>query len=258
MVLPGKTAIITGAGTGLGAGTAKLFAKNGANVVLIGRRAAKLEEVTEWIRAERGSALPIPGDITKLRTVRSLVAQTIAEFGGVDILVNCAARHPKWNYAHRVSLQHFDESFSVNLRAPFMLIREVIPSMLERGGGSIINYSSILGVRGTRFAAAYCASKAGLVNLTRAVALEYADKGIRVNCICRGGIRPVDGPVDDRHYTLEEQAMLAEAGRSRSPVPLGRAATPDEMAQTLLYLAGPHSVHVTGSVINADGGSSAG
>ena len=269
MLLKGTTAIVTGAATGLGRGTAEVFAREGANVVLVGRRLGKLEEVVGPIRDKGGSALAVSGDVSDYDSVRNVIARTKSEFGGIDVLVNNAVRHPKWNYTHRVGVEHFDESYAVNIRGPFMFMKEAIPSMLERGGGSIINVSSILGVRGSKYASAYCATKAGMVNLTRAVALEYLEHGIRVNVVCVGGIDPEH--TDDRHYTPEERLFMSAARGPALPVEGPYLAEGEEppprprtgvsawdMAETLLYLAGPNSRHITGAVINADRGASAG
>jgi NAD(P)-dependent dehydrogenase (short-subunit alcohol dehydrogenase family) len=270
MLLEGKTAIVTGAGTGLGMGTAEVFAREGANVLLVGRRLFKLEEVAERIRGQGGSALSVAGDVSVYDDVKNIVRTAIDRFGGVDVVVNNAAKHPKWNYTHRVSPEHFDESFAVNTKGPFMMMRESIPSMLERSGGSIINVSSVLGLRGMKYATAYCATKAAMVNLTRAVALEYREFGIRVNCLCVGGIDR--SYVDERHYTPEEWVFLANATRPALPTEgpylqadeapprgvLRGGVNPYELAQTLLYLAGPHSAHITGAVISADQGAAAG
>ncbi|MEY2570194.1 MAG: hypothetical protein QOE63_544, partial [Acidimicrobiaceae bacterium] len=192
MLLEGKTALITGAGSGLGMGTAEVFAREGAAVVLMGRRQAVIDLVAARIRDAGGVALALAGDVSDGTSIADVTGRAVDELGAIDILVNNAVRHPKWNYSHRMSVEHLDECYAVNLRGPFLLMQAVLPSMLDHGGGSIINVSSILGTRGMKYASAYCATKAGLVNMTRAIALEYAEHGVRVNVVCPGGIRPVE------------------------------------------------------------------
>jgi NAD(P)-dependent dehydrogenase (short-subunit alcohol dehydrogenase family) len=272
MLLRGMTAVVTGAGSGLGMATSELFASEGAQVVLMGRRQSPLDNVAARIRDTGGTALPLAGDVGDPSSVMQVISLAAGQLSGFDILVNNAVCHPKWNYTHRMSINHLDECVAVNLRGPFVLIQAVLPSMLQRRGGSIINVSSILGSRGMKYAAAYCATKAAIVNLTRVVALEYADFGIRANVVCPGAIRPVG----ERHYTNEERAFMTAARGPALPLEgptadnvraalhdpheyMGGAATsPWDMAQTLLYLAGPDSKHVNGAIINADRGASAG
>ena len=175
MLLEGKVAIVTGGGTGLGARTAELFAREGAKVAIVGRRARPLEETASTIRAEGGQALVYPGDLSLEESVEGLVERTAREFGGVDILVNNAGKHSKPHLAHETPIQLFDSFIAINLRAPFMLIRAAVPHMLRRGGGAIVNISSIAGAAGIKYSAAYCTAKGGLVHMTKTIALDYAD-----------------------------------------------------------------------------------
>ncbi len=248
MLLEGKVAIVTGGGTGLGARTAELFAREGAKVAIVGRRARPLEETASTIRAEGGHALVYPGDLSLEETVEGLVERTAREFGGVDILVNNAGKHSKPHLAHETPIQLFDSFIAINLRAPFMLIRAAVPHMLRRGGGAIVNISSIAGAAGIKYSAAYCTAKGGLVHMTKTIALDYADKGITVNCICPGGM---GGTENREEMTPDDLTLMAEA---IPRPPLGWSPEAAEMAHTVLFLAGPHARHITGAVLNADGG----
>jgi 3-oxoacyl-[acyl-carrier protein] reductase len=192
--LTGQTAIITGAGSGLGAAIARALASEGARCVLAGRRREPLEQVrleTIAPEAERSGvgdlARAIPCDVRDEAQIEKLVAQTVAEFGGVDILVNNAG------VFHEVPLTEtttalWDETIAVNLRGAFLLCRAVWPHMQRRGGGQIVNVSSVSGVQGYADEAAYCASKFGLNGLTAALALEGKPRNIRVFAVCPGAV----------------------------------------------------------------------
>jgi 3-oxoacyl-[acyl-carrier protein] reductase len=188
--LANQTALITGAGSGLGAAIARALASEGAWCVLAGRRPEPLERVRLEIRA---SARAIPTDVRDEAQIESLVVQTVAEFGGVDVLVNNAGVFHETPLAETTTAL-WDETMAVNLRGAFLLCRAAWPHMQKRGGGQIVNVSSVAGVQGYGDEAAYCASKFGLNGLTAALALEGKPHNIRVFAVCPGA---VDTPIWD-------------------------------------------------------------
>ncbi len=251
MQLRGKVAIITGAGTGLGKATAIVFAREGARIATIGRRPEKLADVEREVRAAGSELLPFQGDVSKPEDVHELVRRTVERFKGVDILINNAGIHAKPRLTHEVPLEEFDAFINTNLRGPFLLMREVIPIMLTRGGGSIINIASEVGMVGVKYCVSYGTVKGAMINMTRTVALDYADKGIRVNCVPVGGM---SGTENTLHFTTEERAKMKE-GMPRRPT--GKQSAASDVAEMLLFLAGPYATNITGAVFSHDGGSTA-
>jgi NAD(P)-dependent dehydrogenase (short-subunit alcohol dehydrogenase family) len=245
-LLDGKRAVITGAGTGLGAASARAFAREGAAVTLVGRREEKLQETAASIADAGVDVAIVPGDVSELSTAERAVEAS----GGVDVLLNNAGIHAHPFHIHEHPIDEWDAFMAIDLRGPFLFTRASLPSMLERGGGSIINISSMVGLVGFKFSAAYGAAKAGLQSLTQTTAVEYADRGIRANCICPGGMEPVErADLDAAGYLKLNEAVTAGGG-----VPAGRVAHVDEVAQLVLFLAGPNSTSMTGSIIPFDGG----
>ncbi len=245
----GSVAIVTGGGTGLGAATASVLARAGARVVINGRREEKLAETAARIREEGGEVTPCPGDVSRPEDVRDLVERAVKEYGGVDVLVNNAGIHAHFRPAHEVPIDEFDHYLAINLRGPFLATKAVIPHLLARGGGSIVNVASMAGVVGLKYTVSYGAAKGGLVQMTRTVALDYADKGIRVNCICPAGMTPTENR--DR-LSPEEMRLAGEAVGGGAPV--GGSASTEEVAQAILFLVGPHGRFITGAIIPIDGG----
>ncbi len=248
--LAGKIAIVTGGGTGIGEAIVMKLAGAGATVALCGRRREKVEAVAARVRAQGGGALALSVDVARSDQVRGLVHCTIAEYGGVDILVNNAGRHAQFRLAHEITDEDFDDFLGVDLRGPFFAIRDVVPHMLARGGGSIVNIASMTGLVGLKYCASYCAAKGGLVQLTKAVALDYADKNIRVNCICPGAITET-GNMD--HWDPAQEKLAKEVSKG-GVSPMGRWGTVDEVATAVLYFVGPGSGFTTGAVLAVDGG----
>jgi len=248
--LANKVAVVTGAGTGLGAATARALAREGADVVLVGRRSEKLEETASSMSGLAGRPLVVAGDVALEATAADVMAAATEAFGGVDILVNNAGIHAHPLLVHETPVEEFDAFYNIDLRGPFLFTRAAVPSMIERGGGAIVNISSMVAVVGFKYSCSYAAAKGGLISLTRATAADYGGQGIRANCICPGGMEPVErGNLIPSDYERLHQAV-AEAGGSR----IDRTAHVDEVAEMILFLSGPLSLSLTGAIVNFDAG----
>lgn len=256
MRLQGKVAIITGGGSGQGRAIALLFAQEGARVVIADVSTASAHETARRIRASGCSdALVMAIDVSIERDVQRLVDETLRQFDGLDILVNCAGRLGPLGKetADQLTREEWDATLGVNLIGPWLCIKYAAPVMKSRGGGIIINVASTAGLRPFPGAAPYCVSKAGLLMLTKTVALEYVSHNIRVNAICPGHI---DTPMMDAVIADMESHGIADA-RSRvhdQSNPMGRLAQPEEVATAALFLACQDSSFVTGSYVLVDGG----
>lgn len=246
--LAGKIALITGGGTGIGRATALLFAREGARIVVAGRRSEPLQEVVREIRHLGGTATFCRGDVGRTDRVEMMVQGAIYNFGGLDILVNNAGVFLEGTVMD-TDEKRWDRVIGTNLKGAYLVSRQAVPAMKVRGGGSIINNSSVHGLRGMKNAAAYCVSKGGLIQLTRAMALDHAQDGIRVNAICPG---LVDTPMT---RDSDGGAKWLDDAVRGCPVP--RAGSADEVARLALYLASDDSKWVTGAVLSIDGGLSA-
>ncbi len=247
MRLKGKVALITGGGTGIGEAAARVCAAQGAAVVITGRRKEVLDQVVDEITRKDGRALAVAGSVTEEAHVRSAVQQAVDTFGGLDILVNNAAKSGEGlgPRLHETTDQMWNESIDVNLGGIFRFTRATIPHMLD-SGGSIINISSIAALVGIPNMAAYCATKGGLMALSRAVAVEYGKEKIRCNCICPG---LVDTPRTAAVINDPQLSAFFLPGYS-----IGRFGTPTDVANLIVYLASEEASWVTGSVISIDGG----
>jgi NAD(P)-dependent dehydrogenase (short-subunit alcohol dehydrogenase family) len=253
MKLKGKVALITGGNSGIGAATAKLFAAEGASVALVGRNESRGNRVLAEIQSAGGEALWIACDVRKSAEARRAVQWTQREFGRLDILFNNAGIILRKNVLD-MSEEEWDDNLDTNLKSAFLFAKYALPIMIEQRSGVIINNGSGWGLKGGPNAASYCASKAGLVNLTRALALDHSAQGIRVNCICPGD---VDTPMldDEARQLRQARAALIADGALR---PLGRIGTADEVARSVLFLAADDSSYMTGAVLSVDGGGTAG
>ena len=249
MKLAGKVAIITGAGTGIGRACAELFAREGAAVVLAGRRRAPLEEVVAAIEKSGGRALAQMCDVTREAEVKALVARSVDTFGGLHLLVNNAAY---WmaGTIEETSVEDWERMMETNLKGVFLLVKHALPALRQAGGGSIVNIGSVLGLVGMKRRVAYATSKGGLVLLTKSLALDHAQDKIRVNCICPS---LVDTPMGQESLTGAGDAA-AERARRLAQIPLGRAGTPEDVARLALFLASEDSSWITGAAIALDGG----
>jgi NAD(P)-dependent dehydrogenase (short-subunit alcohol dehydrogenase family) len=247
--LSGKVAIVTGASAGIGRATAKLFALEGAKVVLAARRAAELETLAAEITAAGGEAVYLAGDVQSEDYAKAVVALAIEKFGRLDVAYNNAGTLGEMGPSTSVSKEGFTNTLATNLTSAFLGAKHQIPAMLEQGGGSIIFTSTFVGYSfafpGT---ASYAASKAGLIGLTQALAAEYGAQGIRVNAVLPGA---VDTPMyRGMNNTAESQAFVTNLHA------LKRVATPEELARSVLYLASDDASFVTGTASLVDGGAS--
>ncbi len=250
MKLEGKSAIITGGGTGIGKATALLFAREGADVLITGRREEKLREVADEHNSGGGAIEILSADVTSDADCKKTVDTAIEKFGKVDVLFNNAGiLFP--GATHETSDEVWDKTFDINVKGTFRMSRAVLPHMLENGYGSIINNSSVVGLKAYPGLVAYVASKGAVSQFTRAMALEYADKGIRVNMINPGVI--VTPMVTENYMDHAEDKDQVEQ-YMKSLHPMGRLGESDEVAHAVLFLAEDNVGFITGSAISVDGG----
>lgn len=244
--LSGQRAIVTGGGTGLGRAMALALAAAGADVAVSGRRPAPLQEVAGQLQARGRCSLALPTDVTDPAQVNAMVAAVMREWGGVDILINNAGIVREWT--PKPLWETTDEEWRVgidtNLSGAFYCCRAVSQHMAQRGRGCIINMASGFGLRGMRENYMYCAAKAGVINLTRCLAVSLSGYGIRVNCIAPGFFATIP-EVQDYSY-------------SGQFIPIGRVGDPGEIGGLAVYLSSEAAAYVTGEVFLADGGGLAG
>lgn len=248
-VLADKVALITGGASGIGRATALLFAQEGAAVAIADINPSQGGATVAEIEAAGGKAIFIPCDVTWAEDCRRAVEQTVATFGGLNVLFNNAGIIRRADVLH-TSEEEWDRVMAVNVKAVFLMSKYAIPYMEKAGGGSIINTSSGWGLKGGGNAVSYCASKGAVTNMTRAMAIDHGPRNIRVNAICPGD---TDTPMlrdEARQLGRPEADFLAEAADR----PLGRYAQPGEIAQAVLYLASDSASYMTGAALVVDGG----
>lgn len=248
MKLCGKVAVVTGASSGMGRAIALLYAKEGASVVAVARRKEKLEELIEASKDYEGKIIAMQGDVSKKEDNEKMIDLAIDSFGKIDILVNNAGVMDEMMPVAEVPDELWEKVMSVNLDGPFYACRKAVNSMLKQGSGIIINVGSIGGLNGCRAGASYTASKYALLGLTKNIGFMYADKGIRCNIICPGGVESEIG-VGISHPS--------EFGFSRVRLGMGnvpRSGSPEEIATIALFLATDDSSFVNGTEIVADAG----
>jgi len=248
--LKGKTAIITGATAGIGRATALLFAREGAPVVATGRNRARGEALASELG---GDVRFIAADVRIAADCRRVVDETIDWFGRVDVLFNNAGVLYPGSVVD-LTEEAWDETIDTSVKGAFLMSKYAVPHMIERGGGAIINMGSEWSITGGEAAVGYCAAKAGVLNLTRAMAIDHGPQGIRVNCICPGD---VDTPMlqDEARKRGIPWEVFCRGAAAR---PLGRVGTPEEIAKAVLFLATDDSSFMTGAALVVDGGGTAG
>ncbi|KAM3916526.1 3-oxoacyl-[acyl-carrier-protein] reductase FabG-like [Leptodactylus fuscus] len=247
--LRGKVCLVTGASSGIGAGTALLFARLGARLALNGRNEEKLKETAQRCQELCDQKpLLVPGDLADEAVVRGMIEQTVAHFGQLDVLVNNAGIL-KMGTTENTTLQSYDEVMKVNTRSLFYLTQLAIPHLIKTKG-NIVNVSSLAGLRAFPGALAYCMSKSAVDQLTRCAALELASNQVRVNAVCPGVI------VTElqRRAGLDEEQYTQFLESSQHSHPLGRAGTVEEVARTIAFLASDAASFITGVTLPVDGG----
>ena len=250
--LGGRRALITGGGSGIGLACALRLAADGAAVAVADVRGDLASEAAERIVSEGGRAVAFATDVADEVSTAETIAAAADQLGGLDTVVTCAGiLHAAM--AHETTLQQWQLVIGVNLTGTFLPVKHALPHLLEAGGGSIVTIGSIASVVAGGYAAAYDASKAGVVGLTRAVAAQYADRGIRVNCVCPGHVAT---PL--KRHSNETLGRLANAESygptQRVQVPMTRSADPSEVAAVVAFLCSDDSTFMTGSTVMVDGG----
>ena len=245
--LGGKVAIVTGASSGIGRATARLFAQEGAKVVVGARREAELAELVREIKAAGGEAVALAGDVQSEQYAKDLVAAAVKQFGQLDIAFNNAGTIGPTGATTEVAEKDWNSAIAVNLTSAFLSAKHQIPAILKQGGGSIIFTSTFVGYTSSfPGVAAYAASKSGLIGLTQALAAEYGPQNVRVNAVLPGA---VDTPMYHAvNNTAEQRAWLTNLHA------LKRVGKPEEVARSVLYLASDDAAFVTGTAHLVDGG----
>jgi 3-oxoacyl-[acyl-carrier protein] reductase len=242
-LLNGKVAVITGASRGIGRSIARVLADEGACIAACSRSLEGSRETTEMIRARGGEAYPFQVNVADAESVASLVNDVLEQFGRIDILVNNAGVTAD-NLLVRLKESDWDTVIDTNLKGTFNCTKAVARTMIRQRGGKIINIASIVGLTGNPGQANYCASKAGIIGFTKAVARELASRNITVNCVAPG------------YINTTMTSALPEKARAEilKLIPLGRLGEPEDVAEVVKFLASPAADYVTGEIIRADGG----
>lgn len=249
----GKVAIITGGTSGIGLAVAQILSREGASVVLFARDLSRGEKAVDQIAAAGGCAIFIPGNVMVAADCQRSVSVAVETYGRLDILFNNAGMIYVNRNVVDTSEEEWDATLNSNLKGTFLMSKYAIPHMVENGGGAIVNNASIFGLVGGGGVAAYCAAKGGVVNLTRAMAIDHAAQNIRVNCVCPGSVETplLEKEMDDLGGSDIQRPRFA------SRHPMNRIATPEEIAHAVAYLASDEASFITGAALPVDGGRAA-
>lgn len=256
MLLDAQVAVVTGAGRGIGRAIARRFAAEGAAVLIAARTAKEVDGVATEIEKAGGRSAGVAADVSRDEDCERIVRTARERFGAIHILVNNAGIFGPLKEAQEVSPAEWDEVLAVNLRGPFLLMRLVLPEMYRRGSGVILNISSVAAKDAFGLNAAYGASKAGLLGLTRSVAADAARRGVRVNALCPGPVtetrmsQELGRAIAERFGTSPEQQLA----RFLEGVLQGRAQTADQVANAALFLVSEQAAAITAQALNVDGG----
>jgi NAD(P)-dependent dehydrogenase (short-subunit alcohol dehydrogenase family) len=253
MRMKGRVALITGGSTGIGRAAAILLSQEGARVVIASRTEKTGQDAVEEIVGLGGDAFFVPTDVTSAADVQRMVDAALRRHGRIDVLFNNAGQ-PCDLPMLQIDNEVWDHTFAVNLRSVFLACKYAIPPMRDAGGGVIVNNASQIALVGVAGAPAYAAAKAGVVSLSKSLALAHAGDGIRVNCVCPGTTWT---PLAERGFGSLPDPQAAIEGSKRK-IPLGRLGTAEDMARAVLYLASDDASFVTGAVLLVDGGRMAG
>jgi NAD(P)-dependent dehydrogenase (short-subunit alcohol dehydrogenase family) len=249
MRLMDKVAIITGAGAGIGQAAALLFAKEGAKVVIADLDPRTGKETLGQIKKDGGDGLFIKVDVTRIRDVKKMIEETLRHFGKIDILVNNAGIYTKGDVV-TTSKENWDQVLKVNLKGIYLCSKYTIPEMIRKGGGSIVNVASEAGLVGIKNQVVYNVSKAAVIMLTKSMAVDFADKGIRVNNVCPG---TTETPLVRMAIQKEKDPKKARRALEECR-PANRLGKPEEIASAILFIASDGPGYATGSSFVIDGG----
>ncbi len=246
--LDGRVALVTGGGSGIGRASSLAYARDGAKVVIVDVNVEGGEETVQSIKEAGGEAILVHADVSKAVEVQQMVDRTVEAYGRLDCAFNNAgvsgrSRGTMVNHSE----DEWDRVIGINLKGVWLCMKAQIPQMLKQGGGAIVNNASVAGLVGIRRTSAYVAAKHGVVGLTKAAALEYAESGIRVNAVCPGYINtPLVRSVFDQLEGMEEEVIARH--------PLGRLGEPHEIAEAVVWLSSDAASFVTGHTMTVDGG----
>lgn len=246
----GKAAIVTGGASGIGRATAERFLEEGARVAIIDISADSCESTARELRDRGHEPVLITGDVSRHADVRRMIGEAVASLGRIDVLFNNAGILVEGT-VEQVSEEEWDRIMAINVKGVFLMCKEVIPHMLKQGGGAIVNNASCSGLVGDRNAIAYNSSKGAVVLMTKCLALDYAQRGIRVNCVC-------PGEIDTPMFRQEARARNKPVEEYRKELceyhPIGRLGEPKEVANAVLFLASDDASFITGTAVSVDGG----
>ncbi len=251
MGLEGKVGLVTGGTSGIGRETAVLFAKAGVKVVVAGRREVEGEETIELVRAAGGDGLFVKTDVSKASEVEALIQKTVEKFGRLDVAFNNAGIEGVWVPIARQSEEDWDRTIDINLKGVWLCLKyEILQMVKQGGGGAIVNMASVTGMTGSAGAGAYCASKHGVIGLTKTAALETAKIGIRINAVCPAVI---ETPMEERLFGAPQVHKYI-----LSCHPIGRLGKPAEVAEAVVWMCSDSASFMTGQSLVLDGGFLAG